>query len=386
MDREKLIAKLEEFGWSREILDKMPDEALAEAVRVADTGDHDTGLEEEDTPPDHEHPDLPEEDGSPGAGPGDEPPAPNESPEDAPPEEEAELQPGGSEQEQSRGEPVEEYDDDPEMHGQGGDEEDDEEDDFPEPANDEERQAYAAHCRKMAAKLHKMIKRYSGGSQSAGTPRDPGLAGQVQRNPNPHIPEPPAGSTGSPKKVTMSAHYSETQKALQEMRQLKADIQKERKALQSDRQLVQKFNEEVKISRRKEMVDAVLSRNSDKIPPVMRPHYRKLLTKADARSVVRTFSEKGRKVELTEFDQIVREIDALPSKFAERFKEPAKVSGGSDSASDREAWAKDTYQSFSETAMVHGSVENFVDAVKKMPESDWQEFRSSMDKRRQQAA
>jgi hypothetical protein len=92
---------------------------------------------------------------------------------------------------------------------------------------------------------------------------------------------------------------------------------------------LKKFNEETVASQKKATADALCERlfKEGKLPPAERESFHELLMLADSKTVVRKFAEKGKTVELTPFDMLVRMVEKRPTLFGERFKNPAKGTG-----------------------------------------------------------
>ncbi|HVR06912.1 MAG TPA: hypothetical protein VMW75_02595 [Thermoanaerobaculia bacterium] len=420
-DRESLIAKLEGMGFSREVLDKADDALLAEILRVYDTAQNPAGEEE--------------------GGQGDEfsalPPGQNKAMWAKAPankrgksgkgdyddmdsewaEQEHDLLGGLATQPRAGETPVEElltatqdeaqFDED--QAGQARDTPRGQGDTFelPEPRDEAQARQFRDYAMKMARqhrergqRIKKMCDKYAGDAFTTGgapagggrTAMNPAagqdgrtrMDGPDQAQPDPKLPErglgynlPPAGGNRSPKKVTMSAQYQE---------QLGSFIRSEiKRAFGKEIGGLQQFREEVKAGEKLEAVDAILRelRDQGKVAPAELTMFREILVDADRRAVVAKFTEKGKVVPLTRFDQIVRQLRQRPSRFAERFKEAVAGTALGTGGEDATAWAERTYDAHAAAFKKTGAMKRkeFVDMAKKAEdEGTLHKFREQWDK------
>jgi hypothetical protein len=101
---------------------------------------------------------------------------------------------------------------------------------------------------------------------------------------------------------------------------------------------LQKFNEETVAAEKKRAVESFVERmrKEGRVTPAElqevpgKPSLLRRLLRADSRRAVEKFTEKGRTVELTELDLQMREIEARPTLFGERFRDPAAARGAPD--------------------------------------------------------
>ena len=324
MDREEMLAKLEEFGLSRDALKDAPDPALAEMIRYCDTAQN---PDETDETEDHE-------------------------------EQEHDLLGQVDEQPRDGETPARKIDEalQTTIHA-----EKDEDFKLPDPANEDERKKMEAFAARHLARAQKMMAKYR--EQDPGTTSmRPGSAGHADYETSATRDQdnaPPAGGR-QPKSVTMSAKYAEQVKNI-----VRSEI---RSALQQEVgkniEELQKFREDVKANEKREAVDAIMAElvKDGKVPPAEVAMFSEILRDADRVTVVQKFSEKGKQISLTRFDQIVRQLRGRPTKFAERFRDP--VAAGGNGRTDAKAWAEATYEKFSEAFRKTGATVTRAEFVK----------------------
>ncbi len=129
---------------------------------------------------------------------------------------------------------------------------------------------------------------------------------------------------------------------------------------------LQKFREETTIGAKRDSVDAIIAAaaKDGRLPPSMAPHYHRLLMKADARATVEKFKEaSGKTRDLTEFDQITRDLEKLPTLFKERAKGGSGPDAGTTEDAEVEA-VKQHFESFKENFPRGAKVETLVDGFK----------------------
>jgi hypothetical protein len=127
---------------------------------------------------------------------------------------------------------------------------------------------------------------------------------------------------------------------------------------------LQRFSEEIAIAEKKRGVEALTDRfvREGRVIPRNRDAVYDRLMRADARAVVRKFTENGKEVGLTEFDLQVRELETLPTLFAERMRSPVVAGEYEDAEVEKVAT---NVRMYSEQYSANGhSVETVVTAFK----------------------
>lgn len=132
-----------------------------------------------------------------------------------------------------------------------------------------------------------------------------------------------------------------------------------------------KYSEEVRLAEKKRSVAAVVERLSaeGKLPPAIKDSVERRLMRTDARTVYK-FTEGGKTVSRTPFDDAVAELEAMPTLFAERFASPSPAAGSEDA---EVAKVEAHYSAFSESFGKLGtSKEDMVKAYKARRSGDKQ--------------
>jgi len=227
---------------------------------------------------------------------------------------------------------------------------------MPEDADDEKKKAYSEKARKYMEAGRKMAER-------CGMKLDdmPGM-GQADIS----KPMNPMGEGAPmPKQTTLTHKYAELKPFIEEA--VKEAFAKHAKGTLGE---LTKFHEEFQASERKKTVDSVCDRlfAEGKLTKPGRARLHAALMGADARTVVEKFSEGGKKVELTQFDQLVRFAEAVRPFTGERLHSASAGNTGSDE--EQEEVAK--VEKFSETANIARALEvqgktpaDFVEGFKK---------------------
>lgn len=326
--REEMCAKLQQLGFDQSILDGMRDEQLAEILRVY--GDDQGGDMEPDNANGSADIDADSQ--------GDQQPPPDQGQDDPSQMDDAMAGGGaggdmggsgggGMGGDPSGGEPIRlsEYADG----------------DLPEPQGDDDKQKFQKYASAFLSRGRKMFEKYHGRAcqmsdfapQSQATdandPSKTQAMSDIMPKPSPAAPPP----NRQPQQTTITHKYSEADitnivnKAVAEA--LKTNVSGSLNELK-------KFAEEEKAAKKKEAVEAFceaaikagkLTATQYKAKAAGGPGgtvYHRLM-RADSRQVVAKFTEKvggkDRPVQATELDLQMREIERLPSLFAERFKD-----------------------------------------------------------------
>lgn len=257
--------------------------------------------------------------------------------------------------------PVEQHDDDPDKKKPGGVEGEStmglmNEFDEAMPEDDDGKKSYAEKARKYFEAAKKMAERCGMKLDDAASDTDQ--------------PEPPVKPMGEPpmgpKKVTTTQHFTEA-----DVKRIVAEALKEH--VGGTVTELKKFHEEQVASAKKLAVESFCEARiaSGKLTAAEYkakaaggpggPVYERLI-RADSRSVVCKFTEKGQKVEATELDMQMREIDARPTLFREKFKDPQTQTTSEDA---EVAKVESHYESFREAfAATNTKKEELVSAFK----------------------
>lgn len=162
---------------------------------------------------------------------------------------------------------------------------------MPEPANDEEHQSYRERARKYFERARKYVERYC----------EPGEMKKFME-----------GGPAEEENKDQPMKYSEVAKLVE--RAVSAALKGQGKDSLTE---LQKFAEETRAAEKKRAVESIVDRlgREGRLPPVQRESVTRRLLRADSRTVIEKFSEKGKAVELTEFDAQVLELERQPSLF-----------------------------------------------------------------------
>lgn len=289
MNRQEILEQLAGHGIDTSaITDAVPDEALAEMLRVCDAKDHEG------------------EEGEFGEGDGDLPEAPE-----------------------------------------------DQKDSYAERAR-----AYGERVRRMAERGRKYLEKYcSMGKMDDAIGQD--TVGTVTPNAEPPTPASPT-MPQQPSKITTTQHFSEAQVQTLVNKAVKAAL--DQHVAGSVAQL-QKFREEYEASEKLKTTESAVDARvkAGRLPPAEREHTIALLMGMDAKKVEK-FSEGGKVKSMTAYDRFLHMIDARPSLFSERFKQPAPggKAGGKGDDDEEVAKVQDTFERFSEVFPRGTKVETLV--------------------------
>lgn len=301
-DKESVLNALAEAGGNRELLSKIPDDALGEVCRMmTDTQEGDDGEGDDDQQP-QDHDDMPlEDDGN---------SAPSEY-------DEADPRDGLAE------------------HAL---------DNLPSPGSSEDAakmaefaSKYAARVRRHAERARKYLEKYCSMSQHG--------EGDGEGSPQ----QPVASDNSQPKKTTVTHQYSEQRMVALIRQELKHALEGDVKA---SIQQLQKFREEQLQTARRASSEEIADQfvKEGRLPPAERDDFVESLYEADD-TKVRKFSEGGKTVQLTARDRLIRTVKNRNSLFSERFKDPANTAG---SAAEGETIVAEHFDRFSEDYRKNG--------------------------------
>jgi hypothetical protein len=332
MDRDEMMQHLEGEGWSREVLDKMPDEALAEAIRVnEDQGQNDDR-------------------------PGDE---------------------AAFDDDMARTEPDqfdEESADDEEKRAEYA----------------ERARKYAAFVKQHAERARRYMERFCSQEDMADAPvsTESGMGGEhddyasskghqgeadpdqvaaamAQMRKDGTLESHDEITSPQPKKTTVTHQYSENGPLARFIRRQVSAVLNGQVKKKMDR--FEKFTEEQLASQKRATIDAfcetqlklgkILPAELDADNPA---NLRDRLLRADAKTPVRKFKEGKKEVALTELDLQMREIESRPPmKFGERFKQPQTKGKGAESKPGKSSAAAGNADDDAEAEKVRDTVERF---------------------------
>lgn len=199
---------------------------------------------------------------------------------------------------------------------------------LPEPANEMEAQKFSAHAKKLMAKARKHFEKYCSGPDKA-------KMGEEE---------------GQPVEDAPMEKMSELEKAVL-------------KAVKRQQRSINKFAEQHAANLKKQTIDSFIQtrKEAGKILPyeldqTNPANLRDRLMRADAITPVRTFSERGKKVELTELDLQMKEIDnRKPFTFSERMKAGKAGTNHLEAADHETAELEAHYEMFSEQFSKQGT-------------------------------
>jgi hypothetical protein len=306
MNRDEMLQALGDLGYDTASFEGLADDVLAEILRGAEGLSNQANEVEEDGITAEE-------------------PAPEEM-DDMPPDAAGGVELPPEEMEDDTPLVVGDDPDNPEAMSDDGDEDDEPTEDMAEDGGpvdpDPEKMAararkFYSHARKYYGKARKMMSRYCGGDDMDRVDTTNNADGDDQVNIMTKAPE-----KMSEKTIT-NVVRREVERAIGQFDAGKAISR------------LQKFMEEETANRKKAAVDSFVEAKvrEGKILPREKDLVAKRLYRANSSTPVETFTEKGKKVSLTEFDLQVREIEARePFRFGERVK-----TGGAPDAEDEEA-------------------------------------------------
>lgn len=263
-----------------------------------------------------------------------------------------------------------------------GDDQYDENEELPEPANDDEKKAYAEKARKMGERAKRHMEKYCSRmddvSTETATPTPTPTEMDDEPNPNP--------AARMPNKTTVTHQYNEKRmQATINAAVTRAVAAAVEKFIKPAKEEFTKFTEEQLSAQKREDLHTFLQGclKDGYVTPAQLDegnpaNLYKIGMLQGSKAIVEKFKEGKTEVKLTQYDLWKRGIRAgRPHKFSERLK----PSGAATATDDRKQWAEATYSKFSESFSKAGGMkrDEFVSSMLKLSDADFADEQKRWD-------